>query len=117
MVGSIVRRTCELSPFDKSYYPLWTDQTFEISKVINRPSKPQYIVENFSGEKLKRKFYPEEIQKISSDTEYRIEKVLRKRKRNNKIEYFVQWLGYPESQNQWISGTEMIILKAQRIKN
>ena len=72
-VGTTVRKNYELTPFDKSYYPLWTDQTFKVSKVFTRPFKPQYIIENFSGGKLKRKFYKEEIQKISPETEYRIE--------------------------------------------
>ena len=116
-IGSTVRKTYELSPFDKSYYPLWTDETFKISNVINRPYKPQYIIENFKGENLKRKFYKEEIQKINSETEYRIEKIIRKRKRNNKIEYFVKWLGYPNTENQWITGSDLIFLKAQRVRN
>lgn len=115
-IGSTVRKTYELSPFDKSYYPLWTDETFKITDIIKRPLKPQYIIENFGGEKLKRKYYREEIQDISPETEYRIEKVIRKRKRNNKIEYFVKWLGYPNSENQWITGSDLIFLKARRAK-
>jgi len=35
------------------------------------------------------------------DAEYIVEKILNKRIRGGKIEYFLKWKGYPESENSW----------------
>ena len=41
--------------------------------------------------------------KYNADGEpvYEVEKILKKRIKFKKAEYFVQWLGYPESENSW----------------
>jgi hypothetical protein len=36
-----------------------------------------------------------------SDDVYIVEKVLKTRKRNGKLEYFVKWRGYPDKFNSW----------------
>jgi hypothetical protein len=55
------------------------------------------------GEDIKGKFYEQELQKIEkTDDVYKIEKILKTRKRNGRIEYFVKWLGYPEKFNSWV---------------
>jgi hypothetical protein len=113
-IGSTVRRTYELTPFDKAYYPNWTDKTYEITKIIKKPQKSQYILKDYKNNSLKRRFYPEEIQRISPNTEYRVEKVLRKRKINGKLEFLVKWMGYPSSDNSWISGKDLISLKKNK---
>jgi hypothetical protein len=48
-------------------------------------------------------FYAEELQKvIKTDDVYKIETILKKRKKGRKVQYLVKWLGYPESFNSWI---------------
>ena len=37
---------------------------------------------------------------------YRVQKVIKSRKRNKQKEYFVKWLGYPDSFNSWIPATK-----------
>jgi hypothetical protein len=110
-IGSTVRKTYDLSNFDKGYYPNWTDQTYKIHDILRRPQKIQYIIKNFENNLEKRRFYPEEIQRISSETPYRIEKVIKKRKNNGRIEFYVKWLNYPQSENSWISMKELMMLK------
>lgn len=48
-------------------------------------------------------FYEEELQKtfINDDTTYKIERIIKKRKRNGK-EIFLKWMGYNSSFNCWI---------------
>ena len=49
-------------------------------------------------------FYEEELQKvIETDNMYRIERVLKKRKRNGKFQYFVKWMGYPDKFSSWVN--------------
>lgn len=33
--------------------------------------------------------------------EYRVEKILKKRVKNNVVEYFLKWYGWPDSENSW----------------
>ena len=37
-----------------------------------------------------------------ADNQWEVEKLVRKRKRGRRVEYFVKWLGYPESANEWV---------------
>jgi len=103
-IGDTVRRTYELKPgFDKAYYPNWTDETFKVKKIVRRYPKDVYKVTSESGVSEKRLYYPEEVQKITSDGFYRVEKVIRRRQRKGVgIEYLVKYLGYPSTYNQWI---------------
>ena len=40
------------------------------------------------------RFYAEELQEVIKENEvYEVERILRKRKRNGKTEYFVKWVG------------------------
>jgi hypothetical protein len=103
-IGDTVRLKYDLNEqFDKSYYPLWTDQIFEVDNVINRKDKLLYTLK-MGGEKLARRFYPEELQKVKvdNDTIYRVEKIIKRRTVNGRKEVFVKWLNYPPSFNQWI---------------
>jgi len=102
-IGDSVRRKYELSSFDKSYYPLWTDMVYKIDKVFNKYNKPQYSIE-IDGEKINRRFYPEELQKVTVDREtlYFVEKKLQYRIRNGQRQVLVKWKGYPSRFNQWI---------------
>ncbi|HSN23966.1 MAG TPA: chromo domain-containing protein, partial [Methylomicrobium sp.] len=61
-----------------------------------------YGLVDASGESIKGKFYQEEIQKIDkTDDVYDVERVLKTRKRDGKVEYFVKWKGYPSKFNSW----------------
>ena len=59
---------------------------------------PVYKLKDDAGEILNETFYEAQLQKvIKNDDIYRVEKVLRKRrKRKGVAEYFVKWKGYPD---------------------
>jgi hypothetical protein len=47
--------------------------------------------------------YTVKLQKvIKTDDVYKIETILKKRKKGRRVQYLVKWLGYPESFNRWI---------------
>ena len=47
---------------------------------------------------------------IKEDDVYRVEKVLRKRKRKGVVEYFVKWKGYPDKFNSWVGEKDILKL-------
>jgi hypothetical protein len=100
-VGDKVRISKARIAFKKGYLPSWTDEIFVI--VARIPSDPvTYELADLNEQTLKGKFYEEELQRnLKEDDVYKIEKILKSRKRNGKKEYFVKWRGYDDSFNSW----------------
>ena len=100
--GDRMRLSKAKRTFKKGYLPNWTEELFTVVKCIEtRP--PVYLVKDDHGEILEGTFYAEEIQKvIKQDDVYKIQSVLKKRRKGRRVQYLVKWLGYPESFNSWI---------------
>lgn len=84
--------------FDKGYLPNWSEEVFEITKVIKHPRTVVYKLKDLQGDHIDGIFYEWELQKVTPINLYRIEKVLHKKGRK----LFVKWLGYPEKFNSYI---------------
>ena len=88
--------------FKKGYLLNWTEELLTVVKCIET-RHPVYLVKDDHGEILEGTCYAEEIQKvIKQDDVYKIQSVLKKRRKGRKVQYLVKWLGYPESFNSWI---------------
>ena len=105
--GDKVRKKYPVKPFDKGYYPNWSDQVFTIEKVIKGDNQPVFVIKDYSGKIIQQKFYPQDLQKITENL-YRIEKIIKTRTRNNKKQYFVKWLNYPDTYNSWVEDIESL---------
>lgn len=97
-VGDSVRVRYKLGRFDKAYYPTFGDQVFKVKKVIKGPYRCTFKLSDWQGQEVKQSFYREELQTVSPQTDYRIEKVIRRR--GNRA--LVKYLNYPEAANEWI---------------
>ena len=87
-------------PFRKGYLGDWSEEIFEIA--LRLPTVPvTYNLRDLAGEVIKGKFYESEIQKVlkSDDERFDVDRVLKTRKRNGQIQYFVSWKGYPSKFN------------------
>ena len=94
--------------FDKGYLPNWTREIFTIAKRLDG-NPTMYYLKDDGGEEIKGGFYKEEIQEIKKDDNvYKVEEILRTRKRKGNKEHFVKWLGYPEKFNSWISEHDIV---------
>jgi len=104
--GDTVRQKYDPIVFDRGHNQKWSDTVYRIRKVYNKLHKPLYSLE-LGDSRLKRRFYPEELQKvrIDSNTSWIVEKRLRYRTKNNIREVLVKFKGYPSSYNQWIPVT------------
>jgi hypothetical protein len=101
-IGDHVRLSMTRAVFRKGYVGNWTGEIFTI--VARYPTVPvTYGIADENSEVIKGRFYQEELQLVEkpSDDYYEVEKILKKRKRGNKTEYFVKWRHYPESMNSW----------------
>ena len=96
--------------FEKAYLPNFTEEMFKIYKRFAR-QMPVYKLKDDAGEILDGTFYEAELQKvIKKDDVFRLEKILRKRKRKGVVEYFVKWKGYPDKFNSWVSEKDILKL-------
>ena len=86
-VGDRVRISKVKRMFEKSYLPNFTEEIFTVYKRMAR-QVPVYKLKDDAGEILDGTFYEPELQKIiKNDDVYRVEKILRKRKRKGVVEY------------------------------
>ena len=98
-VGDKVRISKTRRTFDKGYLPNWTEEIFSVSEAI-ATTPPTYKLVDYGGEEVKGSFYDKELQRVDKKDEvYKVEKILRTRRKRGVKEYFVKWRGYPEKCN------------------
>lgn len=108
-IGDTVRISKTKLTFEKGYEKNWSEELFYVIERIAR-TPPVYRIKDLMDEEIKGTFYAEELQKVKKSNHFPIEKILRKRKKNNKIEYLVKFKGYPEKFNSWILSTDMVTI-------
>lgn len=107
--GDFVRMSRGKGIFEKGYIPSWSDEILEIDTVKDQSRPIRYKVRDEKGEKFKGTFYGKELARVRKEaaTEYRIEKVVRKRKRpDGTYELLVKFIGYPD--REWIHESALV---------
>ena len=102
-IGDTVRISMTKKPFRKGYDAKWTEEIFKISS-IEKTTPITYRLSDLQGDFIKGTFYTQELQRvrIKADTVYRIEEIIKTRKKGKTIEYYVKWFGFPEKFNSWV---------------
>ncbi|RWS20608.1 hypothetical protein B4U80_10730 [Leptotrombidium deliense] len=110
MEGDNVRISKNKGKFEKGYSQNFSEEIFTIKKGNAKYTQPLYKLIDEEGEAIKGSFYPEEVQRViaTRDRYYKIEKILKSRKRGRQTEYLVKWLGYPDKFNLWINSKDII---------
>ena len=85
--------------FDKGYTPNWTEEIFVIHDIL-LTNPLAYKVVDLLGEEIEGSFYEKELQKAKQQT-FRTEKVIRQD--NKKKKALVEWKGYSNKFNSWVS--------------
>lgn len=102
-VGDKVRVSRSRMTFHKSYYPMWSNETFTINRV--QPTEPKtYLLMDTNGELIQGGFYGHELSKSKVGDVFLVQKVLKKK--GNKL--LVRWLGFSSSQDSWIDKKDLI---------
>ena len=67
-----------------------------------------YKIVDYDSEPVEGSFYDRELQRIAkTDEVFKIEKILRTRKRRGGKKYFVKWRGYPSKFNSWVNEADV----------
>ena len=91
-------------PIDREYSQKWTGELFKIDTRFRREGVPVYTILDWDGERVDGTFYEPELQPVTIDptTEYRVEKILKRRVRYKRKEVLVRWLHWPKKYDSWI---------------
>ena len=101
--GDTVRISKAKGQFEKGYLPNWSREEFMVDEINDKFLPTMVSLKDHHGERIEGNFYDKEIQKINRDDDvYQVEKVIRQKRRNGEVWYFVKWLGYDDTFNSWI---------------
>jgi transposase InsO family protein len=113
--GATVRISRVKGVFDKGYMPNWSRKQFTVASTVpdgdkrRHNGRPVVTLKDESGEVLRGKWYPEEIQQVR-DNDFEVEKVLKRRTgADGTRELFVKWRDYPSNFNSWIREQDLIV--------
>ena len=81
------------------------------SKLSNKHQETK--IEDLNRGRIKGTFHKEKLQRVYKDenSEYRIEKILKKRIRNGKTQYLERWVGYPPEFDSYVDKEDVHNLK------
>ena len=108
-IGQHVRISHLKYVFQRDYHIKWTQEVFLITHRCQKQGIHLYRVKDLLDEDIDGHFYEEELQAVTKDINsiYKIEKVLKTRKRQGVKELYVKWLGGPKKFNSWIKESDL----------
>ncbi len=93
--------------FAKGYEHNWSDELYVITKIDTNQDPFLYFLCDFKKEPVIGTFYEQELQKITQKKYWAIEKILKKRLKNNQRELFIKWTGHSSKFNSWIKEADL----------
>jgi transposase InsO family protein len=106
-IGDYVRISKARRLFKKGYLPNWTEEVFIIANRNKSTNPVVYRIKDLNDEEIQGTFYEQELQRIELPKEFRVEKILRKKKQGKKTLHLVKWLGWDDSFNSWVPGEDL----------
>ena len=108
-VGDRVKISYLKSTWDREYSEKWTGEIFTIINRKLNQEIPMYQLKDYNNDIIDSFFYEPELQLVYIDDEvsYKIEEIIKKRKRNKISEVLVKWKGWPKKFNSWSHETEL----------
>ncbi|GBN27011.1 Putative uncharacterized transposon-derived protein F54H12.3 [Araneus ventricosus] len=106
-VGDTVRISKWKGRFEKEYENNWSREMFTVHQIVPR-IPTVYKLQDFNNNVIGVTFYETEMQKVVDSGYYSVERVIKKRKRKGKLEYFVKFQGYLDEFNSWVSEVKML---------
>ncbi len=105
--GQVVRIKKWKKVFDRGYKQQFSREYYVINKIFDHLPTTTYELKSMhDNEIIQGGFYSNELQLIKGDV-YKIEKILKSRKRNNILEHYVKWLDFSSQHNSWIKASDI----------
>ena len=103
-IGEQVKLSFLKRPFERAYDQTFTGEVFHVTERMMKQGIPVYTLKDYNNGPILGYFYEGEMQKafVNEDTVYKIENILKSRKRRGRKEVLVKWLGWPSKFNSWI---------------
>ena len=93
---------------EREYDQRWSGELFQIVNRDGTQRYPTYKIKDYAGESIDGTFYEEELQKVTPNEYYKVEKILKSRKiKGRPKEVFVRWLHWPPKYDSWIPATNI----------
>ena len=107
--GNLVRISYNKKPFQRAYQEQYTTVVFKVAGRILKEGIPIYKLRDLKDERIHGLFYNAELQRVNIDENslWFIQRILKKRKRKKKLQYFVEWQGFPKAFNSWIDADDV----------
>ena len=109
-VGDLVRVSFLRRPFQREYDERWSRELFVVNQRFMSDNIPQYFLKDYTGELVSGTFYSNQLKKAHEQTNYLVEKVLRRRTRRGQKELLVRWRGWPAKYDSWVSAEDVSAL-------
>ena len=96
--------------FQRDYHQKWTEEVFRVTHRVRKQGFNQYRIKDYLDEPVDGYFYEQELQKVNKDVDsvFRIEKILKRRRRQGRQEYLVKWVGWPAKFNSWVDNIQAV---------
>ena len=103
-IGQLVRISHQRQVFTRAYNEQWSYEVLKIKRRFQMQGIPMYKLVDLLESDIKGNFYQAELQAVykSEDTLWNVEKIIRKRRQNNRTEVLVKWTGYSDRFNSWV---------------
>lgn len=105
--GDFVRISKLRPVFAKGFEANFSTEVFEITAVLDSKIPHLYRLNDLEGVNIKGLFYPQQIIKCSRPQTFKVDKLLKKRKRGGQLEYYVSFVGLPKNQNCWVLASDV----------
>ena len=103
--GDTVKILAAKKPFQREYDQSFTTETFTITERAKKGDISLYKIKDFNNQPIIGNFQDNELVSVivSRDKLYKIDKVIKQRKRKGVTEYLVSWKGWPKQFNSWVT--------------
>ena len=89
-----------------------TEETLTVTQKLQR-NPPMYRLKEADGDWIQGKFYEAELQKVieKSNHLFRINKILKYRRKGAQKEALVHWKSWPKKYDSWISYKQLVSIQ------
>lgn len=109
-IGDQVRISHLKYTFQRDYQQKWTEEIFKVASRVRKNSFNLYTLKDLTDELVDGYFYEIELQRNTKDIDtsvFRVEKIVKRRRRQGQEELFVKWMGWPIKFNSWVLAADI----------